>query len=80
MVVIREKILDILTGICGTGEIKRNPDLELFTNGLLDSFGTIELFLAIHEQLGIEIAPTEVDREMWGTANKIIAYLEERTA
>lgn len=77
---IREKILDILTDICDTDEIKRNPDLKLFENGLLDSFATIELFVAIHEQLNVEVAPTEVDREMWGTANKIIAYLEERTA
>ena len=75
---VRGKILDILTDICGTDEIKRNPDLELFENGWLDSFGIIELFVAIHEQLDIEVAPTEMEREEWATANKIIAYLEER--
>lgn len=75
---IREKILNILTDICGTEEIRRNPDLELFKNGLLDSFGIIELFVAINEQLAIEVAPTEMEREEWETANKIIAYLEER--
>jgi D-alanine--poly(phosphoribitol) ligase subunit 2 len=78
--VVREKILDILTDICGTDEIKRNPELELFKNGWLDSFGIIELFVAIHEQLDIEVAPTEMEREEWDTANKIIAYLEERQA
>ena len=56
---VREKILDILSDICGTDEIKRNPDLELFKSGWLDSFGIIELFVAIHEQLNIEVAPTE---------------------
>ncbi|GAB6153132.1 D-alanine--poly(phosphoribitol) ligase subunit DltC [Desulfosporosinus burensis] len=75
---VREKILDILTDISGTDEIKRNPDLELFKNGWLDSFGIIELFVAIQEQLDIEVAPTEMEREEWDTANKIIAYLEER--
>ena len=75
---VREKILDILTDISGTDEIKRNPDLELFKNGWLDSFGIIELFVAIQEQLEIEVAPTEMEREEWDTANKIIAYLEER--
>ncbi len=73
---VREKILDILSDICGTDEIKRNPDLELFKSGWLDSFGIIELFVAIHEQLNIEVAPTEMEREEWETANKIIAYLE----
>lgn len=75
---IREKILQILTDICNTEEIKRNPDIELFKEGILDSFGIIELFVAIQEQLGMEVALTEVDREMWATPNKIIAYLEER--
>ncbi|HBP66050.1 MAG TPA: D-alanine--poly(phosphoribitol) ligase subunit DltC [Desulfosporosinus sp.] len=75
---VREKILDILSDICGTDEIKRNPDLELFKSGWLDSFGIIELFVAIHEQLNIEVAPTEMEREEWETANKIIAYLEVR--
>lgn len=75
---IRERILDILTDICGTDEIRRNPELELFKNGWLDSFGIIELFVAIQEQLDIEVAPTEMEREEWDTANKIIAYLEER--
>lgn len=77
---IREKILAILTDICDTDEIKRNPELELFKNGWLDSFGIIELFVAIQEQLNIEVAPTEMEREEWDTANKIIAYLEERQA
>ena len=75
---IREKILSILADICGTDEIKRNPDLELFKSGWLDSFGIIELFVAIHEQLDIEVAPTEMEREEWETANKIITYLEVR--
>jgi D-alanine--poly(phosphoribitol) ligase subunit 2 len=75
---IREVILEQLAEITGVEEIKNNPDMELFTNGLLDSFGIIQLFVAIQEELNMEIAPTEVDREMWATPNKIIQYLEER--
>lgn len=75
---IRKVILNQLAEITGEDEIKRNPDIELFSTGLLDSFGIIQLFVAIQEELDIEIAPTEVDREMWETPNKIIAYLEER--
>lgn len=75
---IREKILETLTEICGTDEIMKNPDVELFSTGLLDSFGIIQLFVEIQEGLNIEVAPTEVTREEWSTPNKIIAYLEER--
>ena len=75
---IRKVILNQLAEITGEDEIKRNPDIELFSSGLLDSFGIIQLFVAIQEELNVEIAPTEVDREMWATPNKIITYLEER--
>lgn len=77
---VRETILDTLSEICGTDRIKSNPDVELFKSGLLDSFGTIELFVAIQEKLKIEISPTEVSREEWETPNKIIRYLEERAS
>jgi D-alanine--poly(phosphoribitol) ligase subunit 2 len=77
---VRNVILECLAEVTGTDEVKRNPDLELFDSGLLDSFGTIQLFITIQEQLNIDIAPTEVDREMWATPNKIIQYLEERAA
>lgn len=75
---IREKILETLAEICGTDEVMKNPDVELFSTGLLDSFGIIQLFVEIQEGLNIEVAPTEVTREEWSTPNKIIAYLEER--
>lgn len=75
---IREIILERLVEITGVDEIKKNPDIELFSKGLLDSFGIIQLFVAIQEDLNLEVAPTEVDREMWATPNKIIQYLEDR--
>ena len=75
---IRKVILNVLTEICGTEEVVSNPHLDLFANSLLDSFGMVELMLTIHEQLGIDIAPTELEREMWSTPDKIIRYLEEK--
>ncbi|CAA7602295.1 D-Alanine-poly(phosphoribitol) ligase [Acididesulfobacillus acetoxydans] len=73
---IRSVILSALTDICGTAEVADNLQLDLFAHGLLDSFGLVELMLTIHEQLGLEIAPTEVERETWSTPEKIIGYLE----
>jgi D-alanine--poly(phosphoribitol) ligase subunit 2 len=75
---IRNVVLKALAEICATDEILNNPHLDLFADGLLDSFGTVELMLIIHEQLGIDIAPTELDRDMWSTPEKIIRYLEEK--
>lgn len=75
---IRQTILRALTEICGTEQVVSNTNIDLFANGLLDSFGLVELMLTIHEQLGIDLAPTEVERETWSTPEKIIEYLEEK--
>lgn len=75
---VREEVLDMLTEICGTDEVRKNPDIQIFSEGLLDSFGIIEFFVALNEQFRIELAPTEVTREMWATPNLIISYLEKR--
>lgn len=75
---IRQVIFQALTDICGTKTIVTDPQLDLFAHGLLDSFGMVELMLTIYEQLGMEIAPTEIEKEMWSTPEKIIHYLEEK--
>ena len=74
---MREKILAILAKICDSPEVIRNPELNLYEKGLLDSFGTVQFIVALQEELNIEVAITEIDREIWATPNKIIAYLEK---
>lgn len=76
--IIRNTILSSLCEICGTNQVVSNPNIDLFTNNLLDSFGLVELMLIIHDQLNIEVAPTEIERETWATPEKIIQYLEEK--
>jgi len=75
---MKDKLLDILESICGTDEVKKDLDINLFEEGLLDSLGVTELLIEIEEKLGIEIAPTEIVREDIETPNKIIAYLSKR--
>lgn len=75
---MEDKVLDILESICGTDEIKKDKDVNLFETGLLDSLGVTEFLIQIEEELGIEIAPTEIVREDIETPNKIIGYLSKR--
>jgi D-alanine--poly(phosphoribitol) ligase subunit 2 len=75
---MENKVLDILESICGTDEVRVDKDIKLFEAGLLDSLGVTELLIAIEDELGIEIAPTEVTREDIETPNKIIEYLAKR--
>lgn len=75
---MEQSILEILESICGTDEVKVDLDLNLFEDGLLDSLGVIELLLELEEKLGVKIEPTEIEREMIETPNKIIAYVTNK--
>jgi D-alanine--poly(phosphoribitol) ligase subunit 2 len=73
-----EIILQELEKITGTDQVKRNLDLPLYDEDLLDSLSTMELVVSLSEQLGISISPAEIDRQHWSTPRKIIAFVEEK--
>lgn len=75
---IDEKIIDLLIEVSGEDEIADDPDLDLFEEELLDSMAAIELLVALKEEFGVSIAPTELDRSEMNTVNKIIARVSER--
>ena len=75
---MEEKILSLLEELCGSDEVRRDRDVDLFATGLLDSFGAIELLVAIDEEFGIRIEPTELAREEFDTPNKIIGYVTKK--
>lgn len=73
-----ERILQILEQVTGTDEVRRDRGISLFKSGLIDSLGAIELLVAIDEQLGVVIEPTEVDRAEIETPNMIIEYVTKK--
>jgi len=75
---ISETVLNELEKVTGTDQVQKDLNLDLFGEKILDSFGTVELIVALSDSLGIEISPGEIDRELWATPQKIIAYFEER--
>ena len=74
---MREQIFDILEKICEDDIVRSNPDIDLFESDLMDSLGFAEL---LEDDLGILVAPSEVDRSTFNTPNRIVAYLETRSA
>jgi D-alanine--poly(phosphoribitol) ligase subunit 2 len=73
-----ERVLDILAGIAETDEVQSNPDLLLFDLDILDSLKTVELMVALSEAFGVEIAPSEFEREHWATPRQIVEYMQSR--
>lgn len=75
---IDDKIIDLLVDISGEDDVADDPDLDLFEEEFLDSMAAIELLVAIKDEFGVAIAPTELDRQEMNTVNKIIARVSER--
>ena len=73
-----ETILQELERITATDEVRKDLDLDLYAEGILDSLGTVELMVAFDESFGLSLTPAQLDRQQWSTPRKIIAYIEER--
>lgn len=50
---------------------------NLFETGL-DSLGVVRLLVSIQEELGLYIAITEIERDIFSTVDQISAYVFER--
>ncbi|MFT8872162.1 MAG: D-alanine--poly(phosphoribitol) ligase subunit DltC [Sporolactobacillus sp.] len=74
----RNQVLSILAEVCESDEVKENPDVRVFDEGLLDSFATISLVVEFENQLGIEVPISEFDRDEWATPNLMIQKLADR--
>jgi D-alanine--poly(phosphoribitol) ligase subunit 2 len=75
---LESKIVDLVVDISGEEDIAEERDLDLFEERVLDSLAAIELLVAIKDEFGVSIAPTELEREEMNTVNKICARVIER--
>ncbi|NLD10140.1 MAG: D-alanine--poly(phosphoribitol) ligase subunit 2 [Clostridiales bacterium] len=75
---MEEKLLDIPEDICGDEIVKENHDINLVEEDLMDSLDYTELLIAIEENFGVVIAPSEVTREQMNTPNKIIGVIKSK--
>ena len=77
---MEEKIIEILADKCGVEpeDIRDDMDIDMFEEGLLDSFAMLGLIVDFEAELGIKLEITEIDRKDINTPNKVIACLKER--
>ena len=75
---LEQKVLDLIVDICNDDGVYDERDLDLFEEGLFDSMAAIEFLVALEDEFGISIAPTELEREEMNTPTKIIDRVLER--
>ena len=72
------KIIEALCEICGAEPEDLEGDMELFEEGLLDSFGVISLFVELESIFGVKLDPTEVERSVISAPDKLVAFVLEK--
>ncbi len=75
---MEEKLLTILERICDDDVVREDLELDLVEEGLMDSIAVVELIVAIEEEFGITLSPTEYEKEDWSTVRKIEKILMEK--
>lgn len=76
----QEKILSILSDICGETLGGGELDLDLFENDLLDSLGMVELLVDLESQFGLRLSPSEITRSQIATPRLVAELVESRLA
>lgn len=72
-----EKVIDLIIEVCNDSKIvTKNPDVDLFETGLLDSMGFLELLTIIEDEYDIEIDPADATKTKLGTPRAICNYVE----
>ncbi len=75
---VADVVLKELEHVTGTDQVRKDPQLDLFGEKVLDSFGAVELIVALSEAFEMEVSPGQIDRALWATPQKIIDYFEAR--
>ena len=73
---MEDTLFSILEDITGTEEVRENPEVDLFEEGLMDSLATVLLLVEIEGQLDVQVPVSEFDRAQWNTPNKIIEQVK----
>lgn len=68
---MEEKLLKILISICDDETVGQDKDMDLLEEGIMDSMDMVELLVAIEENFGIALSPTEYEKEELSTIHKI---------
>lgn len=62
---MEDTLFSILEDITGTEEVRENPEVDLFEEGLMDSLATVQLLVEIEGQLDVQVPVSEFDRAQW---------------
>ena len=73
---VKSQVIEIIDELF-MEDVSDMMDEDLFDAGVLDSMGTVELIVELENRFGIRVPVSEVGRDDWNTANKIVEGVTE---
>ncbi|CAM3094794.1 D-alanine--poly(phosphoribitol) ligase subunit DltC [Lactococcus hircilactis] len=75
---MENEVLDVIERVSETDEFREDLDMDLFEESILDSMKAIMLIVELEGVFDVTLPPSEMDREDWNTANKIVLRIKEK--
>lgn len=77
---IKRKLLDFVCRNFVVEEHEIAMDRSLVDQGIIDSFGLIEISAFLKQSFGLTVAETEMNRDNFGSLNRITSFVGRKTA
>ena len=75
---VRRQLLDFVTHSFMVEEDEIDMDSSLIDQGIIDSFGLVEITTFIEQAFGLVIREEDMTREAFGSMNKMVAFISVR--
>ena len=75
---MREKIIEMILEISDNNEtFKKNPDIDILREEIIDSLGFLELVSTIEDTFDIDLETSQIPSSVWSSVDQIAKMVEE---
>ena len=75
---MKDKIIDIIIELSENENLRKNLDIDLIDNEILDSFAFISLITRLEEEFDIELQPTQISPDTWRSVDSIVELVNNK--
>jgi len=76
---VRAALLTFVSRTFVVSESEIDKDRSLIDQGIIDSFGLVEVTAFIEQQFGVTVREEDMTREAFGSLNKMAKFVSTRT-
>ena len=76
---VREKLLDFICRNFMVEENEIDMDSSLVDQGIIDSFGLVEIATFLKKEFNVETTEKDMNRENFGSIEKLIIYIGRKS-